>query len=331
MNLSRTVVEMLYRSHLTSRAFSAWTVKGYMRDLGVFFEWLDSNNKDDLREVTRDDLSAYQSYLLGARTPEDAERYRPGSRKQMFLRIRGVFRFLFRGDYLLVNPFNGFDCSMAVTKSTRRAIEQDEAATLLDGIAGEKPIALRDRALYELMYGTGLRVSEVKNLDVADIDSKERRVLVRQGKGKRDRVAPIGRTALSRLEEYLRDARPYFLQRAAVDRGALFLGQYGKRLGINSINERLKKYFQGSGNITAHMLRHSFATHLLENGAGVKDVKELLGHECIESTIVYTHVSIRSMKKILKKYHPRENEIYRELTDEDLGQIRRALKSDPSV
>lgn len=330
MRLSREVVSALYREHIRGRGFTAATEKAYARDIRAFFRFLDERfGMNDLRQVGRKELERYREFLYDAKDSRGAVRYSHQTRRSMMINVKSVFSFLVKHEYLLSSPFDGYDMRFSGIQRARRSLEADEAGRLLDGIDGDNPMELRDRAIYELMYGTGLRVGEVSRLNLDDVDFRDFRIMVRQGKGKKDRIVPVGSNAIEHLTRYLKRARPYFASRARQvdDRFALFLGMFGVRLGVNAINGRLKKWYGGgNGRICSHMLRHSFATHLLENGAGIKEVKEILGHESIESTMRYTHFSLAGMRKILRRYHPRENEAFAELDDETRKRIKDILK-----
>jgi len=238
--------------------------------------------------------------------------------------VRHLFKFLSKNEYIIRNPFEGLDMKSIRVQRLRGSIPEKHMHIFLDGINGTRITAIRDRALFELMYGTGLRISEIVNLNVTDIDLASGKLLVREGKGKRDRVVPLGENAAEWVSRYLEQARPKFgMYRAeGPDREALFLTIMGKRVSWASINGQLKRLFDQTGfdgkKVSSHLLRHSFATHMLEHGAGVKHVKEILGHKCFESTVGYTHFSVSSLKRIVRRYHPRENDLYVELIDWEL-------------
>jgi len=177
-------------------------------------------------------------------------------------------------------------------------------------------LGLRDRALFEFPYSSGLRDGEMANLTVEDLDTEERMVRVYQGKGGKDRTVPVSEVAMVFLNRYLRQRSPR--------PGALFLGRLSPLKG-SGINSRFKKLLQQADlyrpGLTAHSIRHSLGTHLLENGADLRYVQELLGHESIETTVVYTHELYENMKKIYKSYHPRENQLWQEVDGEYLKRL----------
>ena len=201
----------LFENYLLNRAYSAETVTRYMREMTVFCLWLgDQRSKDDLREVTGEDIAAYQVYLAEAeKNNEEGQRFSESTRKGMMQSVKGLFRFLSRHEYILTNPFDMLDVSIMAVKGIRQSVPEDEMARLLDSIPLDAPVSIRDRALFELMYGTGLRVSEVSGLDLTDVDLHTGRLLVRQGKGKKDRIVPLGKNVSKYLEVYLKQSREH--------------------------------------------------------------------------------------------------------------------------
>ena len=162
------------------------------------------------------------------------------------------------------------------------------------------------------MYGTGIRIGELENLNISDIDFNEKMLFIRQGKGRKDRMVPCTDTAINFLKEYITKVRPalcYFNSNQKV----LFLSKSGRRFTAGAFRKMLERYLKKSGikkKITAHSFRHSFATHLLEHGANIRYVQEILGHESLSTTAIYTRVVVDDLKREIKKYHPCENELY---------------------
>lgn len=337
MKLSWTILTTLFENHLENKAFSRETITRYLREARVFFEWLaKEQGKDDAREVTREDVFAYRMYLHDYERA--GKRLRDTTRRGMALTVRRLFLFLAKYEYLLSNPFDGIDLENVTVRHLRQSIPEERMHRILDGIEGTRITRIRDRALFELLYGTGLRSGEVCRLDLADVDLTGGKLFVRQGKGGKDRVVPLGANAVKWVEVYLCHARPRFgmhREGGPVERDALFLTVQGRRMSRAAVNTQLKRYYVKSApegkkekQVCAHMLRHSFATHVLEGGAGVKQVKDILGHACFESTVIYTHFSVKSLRRIMKRYHPRENELFAEMTSEERERIVRILRED---
>ena len=188
-----------------------------------------------------------------------------------------------------------------------RVLKEDEAAALLDSIPASTPLELRDRAIFELAYSAGLRAEELTTLDLgdADFDAEELRV---HGKGGRERVVPVGEQAARALAAYLDRGRPLLARESERAEVALFLSKSGRRLGTSDLRRRLQAWTRRAGvppGATPHTLRHSFATHLLEGGADLRTIQELLGHSTISTTQTYTRVESRRLRKVYARAHPR--------------------------
>jgi integrase/recombinase XerC/integrase/recombinase XerD len=188
-----------------------------------------------------------------------------------------------------------------------RALTAGEVSTLLDGIPATTPLELRDRALFELAYGCGLRAEELVDLDVASVDFEGEQLRV-EGKGGKTRVVPAGEPALRAVERFLARGRPPLLDGASSEEPALFVSKTGRRLSTSDIRRRLRvwaRHAQAQGGVHPHALRHSFATHLLEGGADLRAIQELLGHATISTTQVYTRVESARLRAAYANSHPR--------------------------
>ncbi|MDQ6817418.1 MAG: tyrosine-type recombinase/integrase [Actinomycetota bacterium] len=192
-----------------------------------------------------------------------------------------------------------------------RVLKPAEAAALLDGIPAGTPLELRDRALFELAYASGLRAQELVSLEVASLDFDAETVRV-QGKGGRTRLVPVGEPAMRALERYLAKARPALAEAASGDRGPLFLSRSGRGLSSSDVRRRLRRWTRlaslhvpGVAQAHPHALRHSFATHLLEGGADLRAIQELLGHATISTTQVYTRIESSRLRSAYARAHPR--------------------------
>ena len=200
----------------------------------------------------------------------------------------------------------------------------EEVFSFLDSIKSIEPHTLmRDKAIFEFMYISGARAGEVVNLDISDVDFNKDEVLIRKGKGDKDRFVPLGKVSRKALFEYVKRYRKNAKEKA------LFIGKRGKkRISVGALEMQFKRYVKLAKirkKLTPHCMRHTVATHLLEGGADIKYVKEFLGHKSIETTVIYTHYLIDSIKKLFRKYHPRENSLYEELDENTKKQIRQAM------
>lgn len=310
--LSIRRAEALFRGYLKAAGYKPGTVRTKLQYLKVFFAYLESRGRSrDLREVGRRDLEGFLSHLNEAARARTGRPYAPLSRQGIWASVRLLFRCLYLQQRLLLNPAREIRFRPLESTPPKAILTQAQMARLLDGIDIHAPLGLRDRALFELMYSSGLRVGEAARLSLEELDLKARMLLVRQGKFGKDRLVPLGKVAAGFLRLYLqeRGSRP----------GELFLGPQGRLSGA-AINRRFKKRLKQASlyrsGLTAHSIRHCLATHLLEAGAELRYVQELLGHESIETTVAYTNALHESMKRIYKSYHPRENQLWQEVDDE---------------
>ena len=319
MKLTCSLVVPLFREYLIGRSYSPSTLNRYVWEAKLFFMFLSVHReKEDLREVTRKDIETFRVFLYHAVKDDEARRFGESTRCGILSTVRGLFRFFQRRELILTNPFDGIELRGPKHRPLRRTLSEKEMDALLKRTEEETVFDVRDRSFFELLYGTGLRVSEACQLDVSDADLAAGRVFVRKGKGNKERVVPLGRHAASCLKEYL-EHRPWFLRKTVLPehRPALFLGRFGRRLYASYMGKRLNCLLKRAGlateGISPHILRHSFATHMLEGGADVSHLKVILGHVSLQTTMIYTHVSAQNLKKLMKRYHPRENELYEEV------------------
>jgi site-specific recombinase XerD len=287
-----------------------------------FLRWAGQNGLFALEAVTKKDIFAYQGFLLGQKSKLTGQPLTPGVLSARYGAVKLLFSLLCRAGYLKDNVTRGIGFELPRHASPRRAFSRGEISGLLSGI---DPVANpRDRAMFELMYSSGLRVCEAARLLVKDLSLERREIIVR-GKFGRDRVVPLSRVAAAFLGHYLG-------KRAAGLEGPVFLGMRGGRaekgLEPESISRRFRDILRKLGmdrkETSAHSIRHSTATHLLDNGAGIRHVQELLGHRNLETTARYTHVQTDGLFKIYRKYHPREHDLF-EVADEAYGERVRKL------
>jgi site-specific recombinase XerD len=293
------------------------TILNYLADCDRFFKYLDSSYITDLAHI---DVRIMREYL--------ANLYEAGYARSSIARhlacLRSLFRYLHQCRIVETNPL----LLLHAPKKVRRLpqfLYQQEIEQLLDqappGTESTKFASLtseaatdrawlleiRNRAILELFYSSGLRIGEAVQINIGDIDL-EMRGLIIKGKGRKERMAPIGRQAAGAIGLYLNQARPALAGISAGRSDPLFVNWRGKRLSTRGLYEIIMKYLRGLGvarNLTPHALRHTFATHLLEGGADLRSVQELLGHARMSSTQIYTHVSGERIKKVYEVAHPR--------------------------
>ncbi len=299
-----------YLDHLTiERGVAANTLSSYGRDLRRYTTHLAERGIDDIGAVTEADVSDFLVALRRGDPDAGAPPLSAVSAARALIAVRGLHRFA------TAEGLTEVDVARAVkppTPSRRlpKSLTLDEVLALLDGAGGDReadgPLTLRNRALLELLYSTGARISEAVGLDIDDVDTHSRSVLLR-GKGDKQRLVPIGRPAVSALEAYLVRGRPD-LARRGKGTAAIFLNARGGRLSRQSAWQVLQDAAERAGisaAVSPHTLRHSFATHLLEGGADVRVVQELLGHASVTTTQIYTLVTVSTLREVWAGAHPR--------------------------
>jgi integrase/recombinase XerD len=294
-----------FLADLTARAYSPRTLEGYRGTLRHLIGFLAEQKVHELPDVSVRVLTAYQNRLVteggiaGRRVTTGTQAFRIGH-------LHMFFRFLIRRGYILANPAE----ELAVPRSEPpppggipdlKAMRQLLLAPDIQTVEG-----LRDRAILELLYSTGVRASELVNLDVRDIDLASGELHVHKGKGGRSRQLPVGEAAVVWVGKYLKRSRPHIIQKKA--QTALFLSRFGLRLsrrrlsGLVAAQGRRAKLAE---RVTPHLLRHAFATHMLRGGANLRHVQELLGHRRATTTQVYTRLDINDLKEVHRRCHPR--------------------------
>jgi integrase/recombinase XerD len=312
----------LFLEHLQNRNIDRRTIQQNARYLTRLFDYLQRNSLYDVREVSPAELISFFEHIRTAQSPLTKRAYSSAYIYVCMGVIKRFFLFLSTRDLLLANPFEKTGIEVKYTDKRRDVFTCDEINTFLDSINIDGKDGLRNRAFFELVYSCGLRRNEALDLKLNDLDFKDRMILVREGKGGKDRVVPFSKTASFYLRKYITQMREsYFHSVSETCRDYLFLTGRG-RLSTTSIQRIFTTYIQKlkfcDKKLTIHSIRHSTATHLLEAGADVRYVQELLGHESIETTVRYTHTLIEKMRLVYKSFHPRENQYFREVDEEYL-------------
>jgi integrase/recombinase XerD len=285
------------------RALSTNTVDAYRRDLARYAAFLSSRGVLDASTADESDVAAFVAWLSASEFG-DGRRYATSSVARAVAAVRTFHRFLVREAGAPTDPAAGIG-RPKVPRTLPRPLPLADMEALLAAPHLDSLPGLRDRALLEAMYGSGLRVSELVGLDVDDVDLDEGSVRV-LGKGRKERIVPLGRVGVSALGSYLTGARPVIARSGSG--AALFLSRRGRRLTRQSVNQIVTRAARAagvSGRVTPHVLRHSFATHLLEGGADIRVVQELLGHALLSTTQVYTLVTGQRIRDEYFAAHPR--------------------------
>ena len=280
--------------------FSAHTVTNYRRDVEQFLEFLRRTSPGDFQFYSVDTYTArrYLASLVGAE-------YARRTIARQIAALRSFGRYLCREQLLESNPFVGIR-TPKIEDRLLHFLDVPEINELLQ-LPDNSLLGRRDAAVIELLYGSGLRVSELAGLTLQSVDQDQRYVLV-FGKGSKERIVPVGRPALRALALYLQESRPLLCRPRSQATNSLFLNNSGTPLSDRSVRRILEKYvtmLAARKRVTPHTLRHSFATHMLDNGADLRVVQELLGHVSLKTTQIYTHVTSERLLAVYRKAHPR--------------------------
>ncbi|HXV05225.1 MAG TPA: tyrosine recombinase XerC [Solirubrobacterales bacterium] len=283
-----------YDRDLGARGAAERTRKAYGIDLGEFVRWVGEKTPDELRHR---DVRRYAAGLSEAGAS-------PATVARKLAAVRGLFDFLVRTERLAQNPA---DLVSSPKREERlpRMLSAEQTRSLLERIPARTPLELRDRAMLELAYSCGLRCEEIVNLDLGRLDFETKRLRV-LGKGSKERLVPVGLPAGEAVERYLERGRPALVADPAEP--ALFLSKSGRRLSNSDVTRRLALWVREAalaGGVSPHSLRHSFATHMLEGGADLRTIQELLGHASISTTQVYTRVDAARLRDVYAATHPR--------------------------
>ena len=293
-------VEAFLHHLAVERGSATNTLRSYGTDLRRYLDHLAGQGIKELGDVRESDVSGFVAALRSGPAPLAAS-----SAARALAAVRGLHRFALR-DGIVADDVAREVTPPALPSRLPKALTIDEVEQLLAGCIGDGPAALRDRALLELLYSTGARISEAVGIDVDDLDATHRTVLLR-GKGGKQRIVPVGRPALAAVDAYRVRARPVLATRGR-GTAALLLNARGARLSRQSAWHALRAAADVAGlaaAVSPHTLRHCFATHLLAGGADVRVVQELLGHASVTTTQIYTHVTVDTLREVYATSHPR--------------------------
>jgi integrase/recombinase XerD len=279
------------------------TVPEYQSHAKTFLNWL-SERDIGLLDVRTDDLQTYQTELLGQKK-KDGKPYSMGFHQYRLKVVKSLFRFLYRRGYLLHDPSSSLEFKVREKRLPRVILTEGEALRLIESADEKSPSGLRDRAVLETFYATGIRVTELANLNLWDVDLEEKMLRVILGKGRKDRNVPLTTAAAEAIAVYLDKGRPKLVSSS---KPYLFLADRGGRLQRAVLSRIVQKYARKAGiekSVTCHTFRHSVATHLLRGRADIRHIQMLLGHESLQTTQRYTKVEISDLKRVIERAHPR--------------------------
>ena len=294
-----------YLAWLESRNLAAMTIDHRRAELETFFAWSAERGLDDPREITLAILEAYQRSVSRYRKANGKPLANRTQRKRLAT-VQDYFRYLVRHGVLGANPASELVLPKKETRLPEEALTQSQIDDLLNVPDTADPLGVRDRAMLELFYATAVRRSELARLEVRDLNREAATLRVRLGKGKKDRVLPVGSAALHWCERYLEEVRP----RLEIDTSVqtLFLTGYGEGFHPNALGYLVGKHLRKAGIEKGgpHLIRHTCAQHLLEGGADIRYIQKLLGHASLETTAIYTEMSVEALRRVYSACHPAE-------------------------
>lgn len=294
-----------YLQALAVRNFSPLTLGHRRRYLGVFIKWAEEHGLSRPGEVTKPIVERYQRHLYHRRM-KNGEPLSFRSQHAYLLPIRSWFSWLSKHNHVLYNPAGDLEFPKLEQRLPKFVLTAPEAEQVLNLPDPENPMGVRDRAIMETFYSTGIRRMELIHLSIYAIDRQRGTIVVRQGKGKKDRTVPIGDRALAWIDRYTQEVRPGLLIGDAAG-DTLFLTQYGEPFTLNRMTELVGDYITAAamGKTGAcHLFRHTMATLMLENGADIRFIQDMLGHVRLSTTAIYTRVSIKKLKEVHDATHP---------------------------
>lgn len=329
MNMNNSPLILDFLNYLKfEKHFSAHTAKCYGADLDQFCgyllpstgadtggdyssgsSWNESGTATQTKlEVDKLLLEADVQTMRSFMAHMSEQQYSKSTTARKLATLRSFYKFLVKRGYLSSNPVSTLKTPKQ-DKKLPKFLEYEQVQRLLNTPPANTLLGARDRAILESLYSTGMRVSEIVALNLDDVDFLGEVIHIR-GKGKKERICPIGSSALQAIQNYIEFRNKRMLNDPEFDSRVLFANKHGKRLSTRSVRRKMDKYLRQAGldpSISPHTLRHSFATHMLNNGADLRSVQELLGHQSLSTTQIYTHVSTSRMKEQYQQAHPREN------------------------
>jgi len=291
---------------LKVKNYAPLTRNTYLWTLPHFFAFLQGQKVTEIGRIKREHIFAWHSRLINARK-RDGEPLHAGTIGVRLAAVKTFFAFLVEHDHILANPAAALKLPKVPREIKREPLTEAEMTAYLKAIPTNSLKGYRDRALAEVLYATGIRVSELMALGLGDVHLQEKILVVRKGKGGKGRIVPLSTWAVVYLKGYLKTVRPKLQTNQSGQ--LLFLNLRGRALDEDTLCDLLKEYAKRAGiekPVTPHVFRHTFATHLLKHGADLRAIQEMMGHESVSTTQVYTRVEVSDLKAVHQRCHPRE-------------------------
>jgi integrase/recombinase XerD len=293
-----------YLEWMRIRNYSDFTVTTQASYLSTFIDWASKRSLARPSDITKPILERYQRHLFYYRKA-DGKAIAASTQHKAGVCLRSWFKWLARNNHILYNPASDLELPKLEKRLPKSVLTQSEAESVMLQPDLNDPIGIRDRAILEVFYSTGIRRSELTDLGVYDIDPDAGTLIVRQGKYKKDRIIPIGDRAIEWTEKYIYDIRPDYV--TGRDEGILFLSRYGNTMNKEHLSSTVANYFKQAKihkGGSCHVFRHTLATLMLDNGADIRYIQVMLGHASVKTTEIYTQVSIKRLKAVHNLTHP---------------------------
>jgi len=308
-----------FLEHSAAIALSPRTVDIRARMLKRFIHWCDERGLDRPQDITRPILERYRRYLYHYRK-SNGEPISFATQQQRLVPIKAFFKWLTKENHILYNPASEMELPRVHRRLPKHILTDTEVGRILNQTMLHGELGIRDRAIIETLYSTGIRRSELVNLKLYDVDTRNGTLMVREGKGKKDRMVPLGQRAGIWIGKYTDEVRPGLV--VEPDDGSLFLHEYGEAFHKNRLSDLVKKYIEQAGIDkpgACHIFRHTMATLMLDNGADIRHIQMMLGHSQLSTTEIYTQVSIRKLKEIHALTHPADRPRAARQAEDDHG------------
>ena len=292
--------------YMQQRNYADRTLEKYRWSLRAFITWAEERDLTKPESITRPHLESFQRWLYRYRK-KNGQPLGVTTQRARLGAVQTFFAHLCKTNHIPANPAADLDLPRKQPRHLPKGLTREELTTLLFHPDTTDPLGIRDRAILETLYATAARRSELTNLDLKDLDTAGATIHIREGKGGKSRLVPVAKNALTWLQKYLQETRPRLLLDATEQ--ALFLSGYGARISPGYLGNWVSRTLKSAG-ITkrggCHLLRHSCATHMLENGADIRLIQQLLGHARLDTTAIYTEVAITHLKEVYARTHPSE-------------------------
>jgi len=292
-------------------SFSEHSINGQKFFLGLFLRFLEKEDISSLGKITEETLIKFQSELFYKKN-KWGRLYATESRLTYLRRVRRFFKYALTKGYILQSPAENIVLPKVHRSMPKTILSVEEVRCVLCVPDVSTVLGYRNRTIFETLYSTGIRSAELRNLKISDINSQDETLRVLEGKNLVDRLVPVGKTALGFIKEYMENVREHLLKEGTAPNDYLFLSVSGKRMTRHDLWKMIRLTGEKSSinkRVNPHTLRHTMATHLLDAGMDIRYIQELLGHRSLNTTEIYTTVAIGNLKRLYRKYHPKERRI----------------------